>query len=142
MVIFLSIEFYIFFMENNSNKSIFAKNLIAIRKAKGLSQRDLAKLSNISNRVIAYYETKASIPSYEILVKIAKALETSICSLIDPEYSDKNILGLNTRTIKKIKLLDQLSPGNQRKVTDYIKALLAQEKLEKEAVKNERNLVD
>jgi len=124
-----------FFMEDIINKSIFAKNLIAIRKAKGLSQRDLAKLSNISNRVIAYYETKLSIPSYEILVKIAKALNTSICSLIDPEYSDKNILGLNTRTIKKVKLLDQLLPENQRKVTDYIKALLAQEKLKKEAVK-------
>jgi transcriptional regulator with XRE-family HTH domain len=132
--IFVNLILY-FFMEDIINKSIFAKNLIAIRKAKGLSQRDLAKLSNISNRVIAYYETKSSIPSYEILVKIAKALNTSICSLIDPEYSDKNILGLNTRTIKKIKLLDQLSPENQRKVTDYIKALLAQERLNKEAVK-------
>ena len=118
-----------FFMENSSNKSVFAKNLIAIRKAKGLSQRDLAKLSNLSNRVIAYYETRSSIPSYKILAKIAKALDTSICSLIDPEYSDKNILGLNMRTIKKIKLLDQLSPASQRKVLDYIKALLAQEKL-------------
>jgi transcriptional regulator with XRE-family HTH domain len=129
-------------MKNISNKSIFAKNLIAIRKAKGLSQRDLAKLSNISNRVIAYYENKSSIPSYEILVKIAKALNVSICSLIDPEYSDKNILGLNTRTIKKIKLLDQLSPENQRKVTDYIKALLAQERLEKVKLQNECNMVD
>lgn len=122
-------------MEDNINKSIFAKNLIAIRKAKGLSQRDLAKLSNISNRVIAYYETKSSIPSYDILVKIAKALKTSICSLIDPEYSNKNILELDTRTIKKVKLLYQLSPVNQRKVTDYIKALLAQEKMNKEIEK-------
>lgn len=114
-------------MKRIKEKSEFAKNLIAIRKIKGLSQRDLAKLSHLSNRVIAYYESNSSIPSYNILKKLAKALNVSICVLIDPDYSDKEIIKLNTRTIKKIKLLEQLSPTNQRKVLDYIKALLVQE---------------
>lgn len=112
-------------------RSAFAKNLIAIRKAKGLSQRDLAKISGISHRMLAYYETNTIIPPIDKLVKLSMALDVSISTLLDQEKSDKKLLSLNTRTIKKIMLLEQLSLANQRKVLDYIKALIAQEQLKK-----------
>lgn len=113
-------------------KSTFAKNLIAIRKAKGVSQRDLAKLSGISNRMIAYYETHSVIPPIDKLEKLALVLDVSLASLLDKTASNKDILNLNTRTLKKIKLLEQLSPENQRKVLDYIQVLLDQERLQKQ----------
>jgi transcriptional regulator with XRE-family HTH domain len=109
-------------------KSIFSKNLISARKQKGISQRDLSKLSGISNRVIAYYETHSTIPPMEKLKKIAEALNVPIAKLIDPTLSDKKILQLNTRTLKKVKLLEQLSQKDQQKVLEYIKDLLAKNK--------------
>lgn len=115
------------------NRSEFAKNLITIRKAKGLSQRDLARLTGISGRMIAYYETRSEIPSMEKLEKIAEVLKVSIADLIDKKATDKENLKLNTRTLKKVKILEKLSPENQRKVMDYINALLAQEKQNKQA---------
>ena len=110
----------------------FAKNLIAIRKSKGLSQRDLAKLTGISNRMIAYYETNSVIPPIDKLGKLSKALEVSISELLDNNLSEKEIIKLNTRSLKKIKLLEQLPPEDQRKVLDYIKDLLEKNKLKKE----------
>lgn len=106
----------------------FSENLIAIRKIKGLSQRDLAKLTGISNRVIAYYELNSSIPDLDKLEKLAKALNVSIADLVDPDHSDKKILSLNTRSIKKIQLLEQLPREDQKKVIDYIKDLIKKNK--------------
>lgn len=113
-------------------KSKFAKNLIAIRKAKGLSQRDLAKLSGISNRMIAYYETNTTIPPIDKLLMLSNALDISIAELLDNNLSDKDIIRLNTRTLKKVKLLEKLPPEDQRKVLDYIKALIARNNLKKQ----------
>jgi transcriptional regulator with XRE-family HTH domain len=123
---------------DHERKSSFALNLIALRKAKGLSQRDLAKRSGLSNRVIAYYETGESIPPMEKLEKIATVLKVSIAALIDPASSDKTTVNLNTRTIKKILLLEQLPPDEQRKVLDYIKDLIAKQRLSKQLQENQK----
>jgi transcriptional regulator with XRE-family HTH domain len=107
-----------------TDRSIFAQNLIALRKNKGLSQRDLARVSGISDRMIAYYETNTVIPPIDKLEILSKALDISISQLVDPESSDKDVLKYNTRTLKRIKLLQQLPPEDQRKVETYIKDLL------------------
>ena len=119
-------------------KSFFAKNLISIRKTKGISQRDLAKKTGISTRMIAYYEGKSSIPSIEILKKLANALNVTVAELVDPEHKIQEIQNLNTRTIKKIQLLEQLPPEDQRKVLDYIKDLLDKNKLQKQLVSSNK----
>lgn len=115
-------------MTEIEQRSDFAKNLISIRKEKGFSQRDLAKATGISNRMVAYYETHSDIPPLDKLQKIAGALDISVAQLIDTELSDKNTLSLDTRTLKKIKLLEQLPAVDQRKVLTYIKDLIAKNK--------------
>src|SRR4030042_1288440 len=122
---------YNFFMDFKE-KPAFAKNLIEIRKAKGLSQRDLAKASGISNRMIAYYENHSVIPPIEKLEKMANALKVSLGELIDKNLTKSSIAGINTRTLKKVKLLEELPPSDQRKVLDYIKALIDQNNLRKQ----------
>jgi len=120
--------FYTDFMTKTDQRSDFAKNLISIRKKKGFSQRDLAKAAKISNRMIAYYETYSDIPPLDKLKKISEALDISVAQLIDTTLSDKNTLSLDTRTLKKIKLLEQLPTKDQRKVLIYIKDLIAKNK--------------
>jgi transcriptional regulator with XRE-family HTH domain len=113
-------------MMNTQEKSAFALNLVSLRKSRGLSQRDLANLSGISHRMIAYYETQTVIPPIDKLEKLAQALQVSVAALVDAEVSDKSTLKLNTRTLKKVLIMEELPPEDQRKVLDYINALKAQ----------------
>lgn len=49
--------------------------LIELRKAKGLTQRELAKATNLAQPAIARLERKAAIPQLDTLLKVAAALD-------------------------------------------------------------------
>lgn len=110
-----------------SLRAPFSRNLIAWRKQKGLSQRDLAQASGISFRMVAYYETHNVIPPADKLDQLAKALEVSVADLINPQLETASVVQLSTRSLKKLQLLEQLTPEDQRKVMDYARALLSQQ---------------
>ena len=48
--------------------------LIELRKAKGLTQRELAKATNLAQPAIARLESKAATPQLDTLLKVAAAL--------------------------------------------------------------------
>lgn len=60
----------------------FGKKLATCRKAKGLSQKELAKLLNTSHSVIGRYERSDITPSIDVVSIIADALEVSVDFLI------------------------------------------------------------
>ncbi len=117
---------YTIFMkqEEHGDRSNFARNLIAIRKEKGVSQRDLAEHTGISHRMIAYYETNAVIPPLDKLEKIATILGVPISRLTDSSLIALESIKLDTRTMKKVRLIEQLPPAEQKKVMEYAKDLL------------------
>lgn len=47
------------------------------RKSKGLTQAQVAELSNISDRYLSNIERAVSIPSTEVIMRLAAALETT-----------------------------------------------------------------
>lgn len=49
--------------------------LIELRKAKGLTQREIAKAANLAQPAIARLESKAAIPQLDTLLKVAAALD-------------------------------------------------------------------
>lgn len=49
--------------------------LIELRKAKGLTQKDLAKAANLTQPAIARLERKGTIPQLDTLLKVANALD-------------------------------------------------------------------
>ena len=49
--------------------------LIALRKAKGLTQRELAKATNLAQSAIARLESKTIVPQLDTLLNIAAALD-------------------------------------------------------------------
>jgi len=81
-------------------------------------------MTDISCRMIAYYETRVEIPPIDKLEIIAKALDVSVAKLIDSTLSDKDPLTMDTRTLKKVRLMEQLPREDQRKVTTYIHDLI------------------
>lgn len=52
--------------------------LIEERHKKGLTQKDLAKATNLTQSVIARFESKKNTPQLDTLVKIASALGLSL----------------------------------------------------------------
>jgi len=59
----------------------FGHRLAAMRQTAGLSQRQLAKQTGISQRMIAYYEGRAALPPGHVLTVLAEALGTSVDQL-------------------------------------------------------------
>ncbi len=59
----------------------FGQRLAAMRQAAGLSQRQLAKQTGISQRMIAYYEGRAALPPGHALTVFAEVLGTSVDEL-------------------------------------------------------------
>ena len=58
-------------------------NLLEIRRRRGISQTELAKLAGISNGYISELENNLKSPTVEIVCKLAKALNCSLDELID-----------------------------------------------------------
>lgn len=121
-------------MKNKKNRSNFSKNLIKIRKEKGLTQIDLANLTGFSRRMIAYYETNAINPPIDKIEIIAKALSVNITSLIETKEATEiqnEFSEINTKTIKKIKQILSLSTEKRHLVYSYVDSLLERDKTKK-----------
>jgi len=61
-----------------AQRSFFLSKLIDVRLGKGLSQNELAKLSGLSQPVIARVESGRGNPSLRTLLTIAKTLDVNL----------------------------------------------------------------
>ncbi len=59
------------------------KNMQILRERKNMTQVKLSLIVGVSQQSITYYETNTRTPSLPVALKIAKALDTSVESLID-----------------------------------------------------------
>lgn len=109
----------------------FVQRLIRIRKAKNISQKELADLIGVSPRVMAYYETETERPPATKLVQLAKALKVSLDELMGIKSFTHEELVKNKKILKKMKELDQLPPQDQKAVFRFIDALMAKHALAK-----------
>lgn len=105
-------------------KESFGERIERLRKARGLTQEELAERIGSTQRVIAYYEGETThIPS-NLLVPLAKALRISVDELLglkrdqiqSPRYAS---------LWRKLKKAEALSKKDQKAVLHYIEALLA-----------------
>lgn len=67
------------------------ENLKKIRKAKGLTQKELAKLSDLSEAQISLIESGKRFPSYEALLKLAEALDCESADLLSTRQNIPSI---------------------------------------------------
>lgn len=69
-------------MNLENNKSDIIEEIIKIRQSKGLTQKQLEKISGVRQPVIARTEKMATDPNLSTLVKILKSLDKKI-SIVD-----------------------------------------------------------
>jgi transcriptional regulator with XRE-family HTH domain len=101
-------------------KATFTERLSKIRNARGLTQTELSKLTGISQRVIAHYETKTKKPDPKYIMILAKTLNVSIDELMGFKPTKEKELVKNKTLLKKIKMLDKLHPEDQKTVINLI----------------------
>jgi len=114
-----------------NERSVLAQNLIKLRKKRNLTQTDLAKLSGVTRRMIAYYETKALEPSLQKIEAIANALDVKIEELTKQNRITNNekkeleeiFMKIDARTLKKIKQILILPSQQRHKVYEYVDLL-------------------
>ena len=102
----------------------FGKRIATIRKAKGLTQLELAAKIGASRRVIAYYECQSSHVPANLLLPIAKALKISVDALVG--LKKEEIKSTDHAALwRRLKKAEQLPRKDQKAVCHYIEALLS-----------------
>ena len=90
---------------------MLSDNIKNLRKAKGLSQDELAAKLNVVRQTVSKWENGLSVPDSEMLIKIAEELDTSVSLLLDEtikpdEENELKILSAKLEVINK-QLIEQ-----------------------------------
>ncbi len=87
----------------------FGDKLKELRKEKGLSQKELAEMLNVTQRTISYYENSPTAPSNaEIVTKIADVLKVRLDELAD-----------DTGNTKIHKLIEKLKSDTEKRLIHW-----------------------
>lgn len=97
---------------------MFSDKLKQLRKEKGLSQEELAKRLNVVRQTISKWEKGLSLPDSDMLINIAKALDTTASVLLDEEPPEEKPLPEKTET-------EKTEPANKKSSRTTIIVLLA-----------------
>jgi transcriptional regulator with XRE-family HTH domain len=107
----------------------FGKRLAHLRKARQLTQNQLADLLDVQAPVISRWENGSSKPQFDFLVKLAKALEVSYDALMGFEEGDlEPAFEIRNRRLKELVLqVDRLAPQDQDVVCHVMDSLIRKE---------------
>lgn len=107
-------------------KTGFGERLRSLRKARGLTQVQLADAANTTQRAISYYENEPGFPPVPAVIALAAALRISTDELVGvkPPKRDKAAMTPETRRLwKKFQQFETLPEKDQRAVIRLINSL-------------------
>lgn len=122
-------------------ESSFGKRLAALRKARGMTQIQLAKAAATTQRAISYYENEAGFPPAPAVMDLARALHVTTDELLgikpvprevskfEQLYSDPE----SRRLWKRFQQMAELPEKDQRAVIRLINSLSTVRALEARA---------
>lgn len=91
---------------------MFSENFKAIRKAKGLTQDELAVRLNVVRQTISKWEKGLSVPDAEMLIRIAEIFEVSVSKLLGEKI--ENEADQNNIADQLSRINEQLAVKNRR----------------------------
>lgn len=107
----------------------FAKRLRETRKARSLTQEELAEKADISRVMVSRYETEMVIPTVEVLISLANALDVSIDYLLgrSNENNQFSKSSLTTETVSACH--ENTFPTNKEALRQFVLDILAEHHL-------------
>lgn len=114
-----------------SKEPSFDQRLIALRKARGLTQVHLAKAAGVTQRAISYYETAGGYPPAPVVARMARALNVSADELLGIKPPSREVSKLerlqkdpeSRRLWKRFQQMSDLPERDQRAVIRLINSL-------------------
>jgi len=110
---------------------LFSINFVRLRKARGLSQRELATKTGLTQRMINHYEHNPRSLPVDRLKLLATALGARISDFFNEDESS-HVDSLDVRWIKKIQELRNLSDADRKEINQHINSLIEKSRLKKE----------
>ena len=93
---------------------MLSENIKAVRRAKGLSQQELAVKLNVVRQTISKWEQGLSVPDSDLLISLSEALETPVSTLLGETIIEAEADGIKAIS-EKLEIINlQLA---QRKTT-------------------------
>lgn len=101
--------------------------IASLRKAKRVSQTDLAKSINASRKSIGKYERNEAMPSVETAVKIADVFDVTLDYLVD----EMAAATFNKQIVKRFQDIEILSPDDKNHLLALMDTFLRDDKTKK-----------
>ena len=110
--------------------SSFGSKLAECRKAKNLSQKELAEIFSTSHTTIGKYERDESIPSLEIAEKMATVLNVSLDELVYGEQDEKARMRITDNELLNLfNKTQELTDDQKKTIMDLLSAFLLKSNL-------------
>jgi len=107
----------------------FGARLIALRKAAGYTQQQLADEVGVTRRMVAYYETESEHPPANMLADLARVLNVSVDDLLGLNASRKRAktIAVSPRLERRMRQIEALSPRPKQQLLGLIDTFIAAE---------------
>lgn len=107
----------------------FGARLTELRKAAGYTQTELAVALDTSQRMVAYYETRAEHPPAALLPQMAQALGASVEELLGIRPIKRTKKTTDTRLQRRLQQIEKMDPKERRQLLLVIDAFIEREQL-------------
>jgi transcriptional regulator with XRE-family HTH domain len=112
-------------MKQTSTIEGFGERLADLRKAMGLTQKQLGEKVGVSNRVIAYYEGETDYPPAHLIEPLAKALKVSSDELLGLKRIKQQLNPEHAALWRRLKKIETLPKRDQKALLHYLDALVS-----------------
>ena len=117
----------------NADEEPFGTRLARLRQAAGYSQRDLARESGISQRMIAYYEKQPQYPPVHVLSQLAEALGVPADQLFTATDGNAEPKSKDMRLWKRLEQIEVLAEKDKRQVIQLLDTFIENNRLKRQA---------
>ncbi len=111
-------------MKRETTVKGFGKRLAVLRKAAGLTQKELGEKVGVSNRVIHYYEGETNYPAAHLIEPLAKALKVSTDELLGVKEVKEKKDPKQAALWKRVKKIANLPQSQQKTLLKTIDTFL------------------
>ena len=106
---------------------MLSENIKRLRKAKGLSQEELAVKLNVVRQTVSKWEQGLSVPDADLLIKLSEAFEAPVSTLLGeaPEVTEADSLKAISEKLEVINLQLAQKKCSKRRVLYWVFVTLA-----------------
>ena len=114
---------------NFNNAQSFGERMAMLRNAAGYSQRDLARETGISQRMIAYYEKQAKYPPTHLLPLLAEVPGTSADELLGMKKLNLKDKKKDMRLWRRFSQVEKMNQKEKRQILQFLDTFIEKEQL-------------